>query len=291
MLPLSVGYSDREKFIRGVLVVWGLFFLQLFSSASFALSPEVKAYYASMDDAKDLKKHLFTILDSYHLPKEKEDLILPACSESKCYKHTSLTYKSAREYLFGKLHLKGSSKEGFTLETYYCGEILTADDFGSKNELGDMKIPNDKIVNVEHAWPQSHFTHKFPKNVQKTDLHILFPEISKVNSIRGNFPFGDVETPMNEPCKNVAMGISKEKEKVFEPIGEVKGDMARATFYYVTRYNVNLDKNQEAYLRFWHKADPVDQHELDRNEKIFEVQKIRNPYIDMPELVDQIADF
>lgn len=86
-------------------------------------------------------------------------------------------------------------------------------------------------------------------------------------------------------------GYSKESEKVFEPIIEVKGDMARATFYYVTRYKVNLDKNQEAYLREWHKKDPVDAHEIHRNERIFEIQKIRNPFIDKPELVDQIKDF
>lgn len=272
-------------------MVWGLLFLQLFSCSSFALPPEVKAYYGSLDTTGDIKKSLFVILDSYHLPKEKEDLILPACSQGQCYKHTSLTYQGARQFLFGKLHLQGTAQDGFFLETYYCGAILTADDFGSKNELGDGKIPNNNIVNVEHAWPQSHFTHKFPKNMQKTDLHILFPEISKVNSIRGNFPFGDVETPINEPCKDVALGMSKEKEKVFEPIKVVKGDMARATFYYVTRYNVSLDKNQENYLRYWHKADPVDQHEIERNQKIFEVQKNRNPYVDMPELVDQIADF
>lgn len=272
-------------------MVWGLFFLQLFSSTSYALTPEVKAYYASLDTSKNIKDTLFTILDSFHMPKENADLILPGCSEGTCYKHTSLTYNSARKFLFGNLHLVGSSKDGFGIETYYCGTLLTASDFGGKNGVGPDIIPNNNIVNVEHAWPQSHFTHKFPKNMQKTDLHILFPEISKVNSIRGNFPFGEVETPLNEPCKDVALGMSKEKEKVFEPINNVKGDMARATFYYVTRYNVKLDKNQEAYLRFWHKADPVDAQEQERNERIYEVQKVRNPYVDMPELVDQIADF
>lgn len=275
-------------------MVWGLLFLQLLSFGDTTLPKEVKSYYASLEQAKDIKRSLFTILDSYHVQKDEGDLILPACSQGSCFKHTSLTYNSARAFLFGTLHLAGSAKDGFMLETYYCGTILTNDDFGSKNALGENKIPNNNIVNVEHAWPQSHFTHKFPKNMQKTDLHILFPEISKVNSVRGNYPYGEVEKPINSPCANtvnVSLGFSKENERVFEPIDDVKGDMARATFYYVTRYQVNLDKNQEAYLRYWHKADPVNEHERMRNERIFEVQQVRNPYVDMPELVDQIADF
>lgn len=270
-------------------MVWGFLFLQLFSFSSSALPPEVKAYYAGLEKSANIKDQLFTILDSYHLPKKGDDSILPFCSEGGCYKHTSISYNSARQFLFGSLHLSGSPKEGYALETYYCGQLLTTDDLG-KNGLGPMAIPNHNIVNVEHSWPQSHFTSKFPKNMQKTDLHILFPEKSVVNSVRGNFPFGEVVDPINQPCANVALGISKEKEKVFEPIAEVKGDMARANFYYVTRYKVNLDKNQEAYLRYWHKQDPVDEHERIRNEKIFEIQKVRNPFIDMPELVDQITD-
>lgn len=272
-------------------MVWGLFFLQLFTSTSLALTPEVKAYYASLDTADNIKQSLFTILDSYHLPKEKADLILPKCSENGCYKHTSISYNNARKFLFGNLHLVSTQKDGFAIETYYCGTLLLASDIGGKNSLGPDIIPNNDIVNVEHAWPQSHFTSKFPQSMQKADLHILFPEISQVNNIRGNFPYGEVETTIKEACKDASLGISKENEKVFEPISNVKGDMARATFYYVTRYKVDLDKNQETYLRFWHKADPVDAHELERNERIYEMQKVRNPYVDMPEIVDQIKEF
>lgn len=277
-------------------MIWGLLFFQLLSftaqdNPTPLLPKHVKNYYHDVEKSADLKSALFDILDSYHLPKDEEDLILPSCSQGSCYKHTSLTYQKAREFLFGSLHLKGSQKEGYLLETYYCGEMLSNADFGGGNNIAPNKIPNNNIVNVEHAWPQSHFTTKFPKNMQKTDLHILFPEKSKVNSIRGNFPFGEVVDPINQPCADVALGMSKENEKVFEPIIEVKGDMARATFYYVTRYKVKLDQNQEAYLRHWHQMDPVDDPERDRNEKIFEVQKNRNPFVDMPHLVDQISDF
>ena len=38
-------------------------------------------------------------------------------------------------------------------------------------------------------------------------------------------------------------------------------------------------------------SDPVDSDEIERNEYIFSVQKVRNPFIDAPELADEIADF
>jgi endonuclease I len=41
----------------------------------------------------------------------------------------------------------------------------------------------------------------------------------------------------------------------------------------------------------WHKEDPIDQNEIDRNKLIFSLQNNTNPFIDNPELVDQIADF
>jgi endonuclease I len=37
--------------------------------------------------------------------------------------------------------------------------------------------------------------------------------------------------------------------------------------------------------------DPVDNGELMRNEEIYALQKNRNPFIDAPELVEQIDNF
>ena len=38
----------------------------------------------------------------------------------------------------------------------------------------------------------------------------------------------------------------------------------------------------------WHKQDPVDEYEKQRNEKIYEIQGNRNPFIDHPEWVEKI---
>jgi len=48
----------------------------------------------------------------------------------------------------------------------------------------------------------------------------------------------------------------------------------------------------EADMRSWHALDAVDTFEMDRNDKVYyNWQQNRNPYIDHPEWVDQIADF
>ena len=48
---------------------------------------------------------------------------------------------------------------------------------------------------------------------------------------------------------------------------------------------------EEVFLKQWHRDDPVDQDEIRRNEKIYQIQGNRNPFIDDPELVDQIDNF
>lgn len=48
----------------------------------------------------------------------------------------------------------------------------------------------------------------------------------------------------------------------------------------------------ELILRDWHALDAVDTYELARNDLIYsELQRNRNPFIDYPQLVEQISDF
>jgi deoxyribonuclease I len=227
------------------------------------------AYYSEVQGTAS-KDSLFHLTSSFHYP---------------------VSYKRARELIFGFLYLEGTSSATYALETYYCNDTLTNADFDSGSQLGPMKIPDNNVVNVEHAWPQSHFTGQFSKGFQKADLHILFPTESQINSIRGNYPFGDVVTTLQAPCQQAVLGVNAAGERAFEPDDVIKGDMARAIFYFSVRYKSKVDKNQETSLRQWHEMDPPDAREIELNEKIFDIQKNRNPFIDHPEYVDQIADF
>lgn len=274
---------------------------KIFLSASLvliscsALGASLPDYYGikSWKNSKELRNALFLAISGFHQPqKNAPDLINKECpANSSCYGHTPISYNFARQQLYGGFGLLGSSAANYSVSTYYCHVTMTNKDFSGGSELGPMKVPTIRVLNVEHSWPQSHFTSAFPKAVQKGDLHHLFQVLSKVNSIRGNFPYGEVVTPINSPCPEAALGTSKEGATVFEPRDEDKGDMARALFYFSIRYQTEIDADQEAYLRKWHKMDPVDNEELLRNEEIFAIQRNRNPFIDAPSLVNEIDNF
>lgn len=240
-------------------------------------------------DSSELRSKLHSILASVHIKEQGEpDRIASACpKQAECYAQLrTISYKKAREYLFGELHLQGSGKNMW-VEDVYCHNIARAE-----NGVGRGQIPNASVQNCEHTWPQSKFNRSEDMNLQKTDLHHLFPVDSRANSTRSNNPFGDVDgTEVHERCadsrKGVILGTST---KGFEPPEDHKGNVARALFYFAIRYNSSLPNDYVRRLKAWSELDPVDAFERERNEKIYEIQGTRNPFIDEPELVQSFDE-
>jgi len=172
--------------------------------------------------------------------------------------------------------------------------------------------------NREHLIPQSYFD-GYATNPMKNDPFFVVPSDGKVNGDRNNLPFGKVGTATytsqngskrgNGINSGYALGYSG---VVFEPIDEFKGDVARAFFYFATRYEIDLAnfytsanastcqaKNMfdgsigRAFtnpfldiLVKWHTDDPVSAKEIAINNDIYyNHQSNRNPYIDHPEYV------
>lgn len=135
--------------------------------------------------------------------------------------------------------------------------------------------------NREHVWPQSLLGAKATNSVTNiaSDLHNLKPADPDENALRSNKFFGTTSG-------------------TYEPRDEVKGDVARMLFYMDVMYEQlslihansggalqmgNLEKLLE-----WHDLDPVDDFEMNRNNKIEDFQGNRNPFIDHPEFVGKI---
>ncbi len=202
----------------------------------------------------------------------------------------SLSYSAARVKLFNELDLEKDAK-GYFVKGVYCDDKFYH--YTSRERPG-TKLPDGTIMNTEHSWPQSKFNRAFPTNTQKTDLHHLYPSFSKINSQRGNYPFAEVSPQGgNLFCKMSQLGraINTGNGTYFEPSDDHKGNLARSMFYFSARYKLPLDPVQEYYLRQWHILDPIDAKEKSRHEKIANIQKNRNPFIDDPGLVNQILDF
>lgn len=116
-----------------------------------------------------------------------------------------------------------------------------------------------------------------------SDAHALRAADGPENSIRNNQNYGVNE--YDGPIGNS---------------GSFKGDVARSIFYMVTRYN-GIDVvngypsdipdgfiGDLATLLEWHRNDPPDDYEMNRNNLVYTWQYNRNPYIDEPDLVEYL---
>lgn len=151
--------------------------------------------------------------------------------------------------------------------------------------------------NREHVWPRSRGLSK-ETLAAHNDLHHLRPSDRRVNSRRGARDFDAGGLPVPDSPGSRADADS------FEPPDEEKGDIARMVLYMAIRYEGegaqgNLEPHEQAsqsgprlgrlcILLRWHESDPVSAWERRRNDRIFELQGNRNPFIDNPVWAHQI---
>lgn len=186
------------------------------------------------------------------------------------------------------------------------------DQCGNYNAEGDC-------YNREHVIPKSYFG---GKNVYPmySDAHFVFPSDGYINGQHASYPYGVVGSAISTSSNGTKLGSSLNSGysagysgTVFEPIDEFKGDVARAYFYFVTRYEDQLSTfysdysaSSEASVMFdgttfpslsstflnilltWNNLDPVSQYEIDKNNATYTFQGNRNPFIDHPEYVANI---
>lgn len=257
--------------------------LPLLSFASNVYYPTDLQERIARHELKDeeLKDELITLLQSPHTRFPKGNDVL-GCDQNKgkCFSHTAVGYSAARKYLYTQLHVQTDGRGKF-LKEVYCNE--------------EQLVPiNESTINCEHTWPQSKFTRAFPNELQKSDLHHLYPTNMKANSTRGNFDFAEVVTNLNlkncDASKSGASVVSGGKT-FFEPPAEHRGNVARALFYFSVRYRMAISNEQQTFLRKWNDQDPVDDAEMIRNNEIEKLQGDRNPFIDFPNLAQDISKF
>lgn len=170
-------------------------------------------------------------------------------------------------------------------------ELVRSESLGRNFQLSEQLdlLEAELAYNCEHVVPQSWFQKREP---MRGDLHHLFACESACNSFRGNTPFYDF--PDFEVEETIRTKCGKSEGKKFEP-GNGKGEVARATLYFLLRYPGQIDNNSNEYesqrletLLKWHQDDPVNEHEKHRNRAIYKKQGNRNPLIDFPEWADKI---
>lgn len=200
-----------------------------------------------------------------------------------------LDYSMARDTLFKNIDARRDTLYGiYTQHGVYLppGEDPTTAAF--KEGAADG-------INTEHAWPRSKGA-RFGN--AESDMHHLFPSRTPVNSVRANLPFRDVPDPQTNtwyykdfsvntiPSSNID-AYSELGNNYFEPRESVKGDIARAMFYFYTIYRTEAEQADAEFFNLqresfceWHLMDPVDSIEWERTLGIAAYQDgIPNPFI------------
>ncbi len=206
------------------------------------------------------------------------------------YKPTrNLGYRQARDVLYSSVENNNGVVTGV-----YTGYQITL------NPNAQPRSDSfEKGINTEHVYPQS----KGAQGSAKGDLHNLFPTRIRANSIRGNSPFAEIPDSQTtkwlrnqEELRNVPRqaidDYSESTSSKFEPREEVKGNIARAMFYFYTIYQSQADAadsnfftQQQATLCQWHQQDPIETKEIERSQAIANSsQGNNNPFVLDPTL-------
>lgn len=251
-------------------------------------------------EGPELKDTLFKILTAGHVKRtnQPDTLVNAGCrsaqleDSARCVEQRSLGYDQARKKIFGYLHLEELPDYKYGVTDVYCERLFTDADFNNEPTFGpELKPESGNIINTEHTWPQSRFG-GVNRELQKADIHHLFPTDSQMNAVRSSLRFGNVEEDIETlKCPGNRIGHQKQGGIVFEPPPKHRGNVARAILYFATRYKMRISPPEEETLRQWHTDDPVDASEYERNNKIEDLQGNRNPYIDFPDLVSKLSQF
>jgi deoxyribonuclease-1 len=187
-------------------------------------------------------------------------------------------YHSARPLMWGTLYTHGG-------ETLYCGQR-----FGARKGNG---------INIEHVFPMSWAAWHFKCGKRKAcrrssdvfnrveaDLHNLWPTLVKANKARSSHPFGIIEGE-SYLIKGCDFEVD-ERRRIVEPRAQARGQIARSMFYMANEYGLEIRSRHGKMLKRWHRDHPVSPEEKRRNKVIEHIQGNRNPYIDHPQLADQL---
>jgi endonuclease I len=222
---------------------------------------------------------------------------------------STYSYARARDTLFAFV----DDADRTRITDIYTGRVLpiapgqdpTSAGCDGDRDGSSSSCSNSRTINTEHLWPQSYGARY---GSAKTDLHHLWPARGDVNSARGNKPFGQfaysAATRLYADTTNYTFAqagadtllFSAVSSTHFMPRASVRGDVARALFYFRSIYQNEVDESQDrhdwfdgqlATLIAWHRTDPPDQAERDRSARVKGHQGNDNPFVIDATLADR----
>ena len=171
---------------------------------------------------------------------------------------------------------QGRAKLDFQLTSVNTGKWNREHTF-PRSRAGYYSIEEDEVADgIDVFWA----TKADSLRHGNSDAHALRAVDGPENSSRGNQFYGEYNGPTGT-------------------LGGFKGDVARGVFYLAVRYNgleivngfpdgiVGQFGDLQTLLD-WHRNDPPDDYEMNRNNVVYNWQFNRNPFIDQPDMIEYI---
>jgi Endonuclease I len=205
---------------------------------------------------------------------------------------TALPYDQARTKLYNDIFLENDS-----LECFYSGYKIPVPS-GTNILAWTAKYG----IQTEHLYPRSLGAAAMPA---LGDLHHLVPSKANINTMRKNAPFSDIpdektkywildDKVFTRSDQKLIDYYSESTSNVFEPRESIKGDIARALFYFYSIYGAALVRKSRTFFTSmlpdicrWNRKDEIDSTEYKRTMAIGRIQSNINPFVIDPTLAER----
>ncbi len=195
--------------------------------------------------------------------------------------HTQISYFLYKQTMMSEFEIRDTTNGQSYVTCVYSGERQIFDDPFDWTATGYSREHT-----FAHSWMPS-WPADNPEEPEYTDQHNLYPaNLANANTPRSNLPLGEITgTPVFNYLEG-SVGQNAGGQMVYEPRDSHKGNAARAIFYMVVAYDFPFNGDQSSdlqdqdVLKNWHFSDLPDNHEIARNEYIYDLQGNRNPFVD-----------
>jgi deoxyribonuclease-1 len=172
-------------------------------------------------------------------------------------------------------------KSGGRIDADSCGLQDRKQETSSERTEWEHIVPAWTFGHQRQCWQNGGRKHCVDDDpvfrAMEADLFNLYPSVGEVNGDRSNFNYGMASgvAPQYGQCKTKV----DFDQRAAEPRDEVKGLVARTTFYMFDRYNLSMSRQQQQLLMAWDKQFPITPWESERNKRIAAIMGHGNPFV------------
>ena len=172
-------------------------------------------------------------------------------------------------------------KSGGRIDAESCGLKARKQENRAERTEWEHIVPAWTFGNQRQCWKNGGREHCVDDDpvfrAMEADLFNLYPSVGEVNGDRSNFNYGMATgvAPQYGQCKTRV----DFDQRAAEPRDEVKGLVARTTFYMFDRYKLSMSRQQQQLLMAWDKQYPVSSWEKERDRRIAAIMGHSNPFV------------